>query len=339
MATTVNQPIYGAVTTTDKAAEYRIYFSKKLLEHQINQLQLYEPAYKASIPKGQGSKTMRMFRPPVANIANVLTLTEGTPPTAAPYKMIYEYITRTLQQYGSYAQVSDIIDVTEFLTTGDDLMTKFGEEAALWCDTLIRDACINGTTEEPTKFTKRYAGTATDFASLGALTAQQGRFSTDDLLDCVTELRINKAKPFDDGTFIAVVSPEQERDLLEEQGSGWVYASAFNKPDQIYKGEIGTLFGIKVLRSTNASYQTTEGVNVPGGAIIAALVFGKDAFAVPTLEGETPTDPKVWTINTPDSGNPFNQWITYVWKQFYNAVCLSAWNGLVLQTKSAYTTT
>ena len=167
---TVNQPLYGAVTTTDKASEYRIYFSKKLLEHQVNKLQLYQYGYKATIPKGQGSKTIRMFRAPPADVTNVITLTEGTPPTNAPYKMIFEFITRTLQQYGGYAQVSDIVDETEFLDTGDALMNKFGEEAALWCDTLIRDACINGTTEEPTKFQKMYAGTATDFASLLALT-------------------------------------------------------------------------------------------------------------------------------------------------------------------------
>jgi N4-gp56 family major capsid protein len=335
-------PVYGAVTTTDKASEYRIYFAKQLLEHQIDTLQLYEPAYKASIPQGQGSKTIRMFRPPPASTANVITLTEGTPPSNAPYKLIYEFITRTLQQYGGYAQVSDIVDETEFLNTGDSLMTKFGEEAALWCDQLIREACINGTTEEPTKFTKRYAGTAVDFTTLSALTGAQGRFSTDDLIDVCTELRINKAKEFDDGCFCAVVSPEQERDLEEEQGSAWTYASAFQKPEQIWKGEIGRLFGIKVLRTTNASYQTsggTEGVYVAGGAVIAALVFGKDSFAVPDLEGENPPNPKVTTITEPDSANPFNQFITYAWKTFYNAVCLSAWNGVVLQTKTAYTPT
>ena len=126
--------------------------------------------------------------------------------------MIFEFITRTLQQYGGYAQVSDIVDETEFLDTGNALMDKFGEEAALWCDTLIRDACINGTTEEPTKFQKMYAGTAVDFTTLLALTPARGRFSGDDLIDAVTKLRVNKAKPFDDGTYVAVLSPEQERD-------------------------------------------------------------------------------------------------------------------------------
>jgi len=335
-------PVYGAVTTTDKASEYRIYFSNKLLEHQIHTLQLYEPAYKASIPKGQGSKTIRMFRSPPADVANVITLTEGTPPSNAPYKLVFEFITRTLQQYGGYAQVSDIVDETEFLNTGEALMEKFGEEAALWCDGLIRDACINGTTEEPTKFQKRYAGTATTFATLNGLTAQQGRFSSDDLIDACTELRINKAKEYDDNCFVCVCSPEQERDLIEEQGSAWTYASAFQKPDQIWRGEIGRLFGIKVLRTTNSCYQNgagTEGTNVSGGNIIAALVFGKDAFAVPDLEGENPPKPKVNTITEPDSANPFNQFYTYAWKTFYNAVCLSTWNGVVLQTLSAYTPT
>jgi N4-gp56 family major capsid protein len=340
MAATVNQPLYGAVTSTDKASEYRIYFSKKLLEHQIDKLQLYQFAYAAEIPKGQGSKTMRMFRAPVADIANIITLTEGVPPTQAPYKLIFEFITRSLQQYGSYAQVSDIVDDTEFLNTGDAIMEKFGEEAALWCDTLVRNACISGTTEEPTKFGRMYAGTSTDYASLTALTGQTGRFSGDDLIDAVTKLRVQKAKEFSDGCFVAVVSPEQERDLLEEQGSAWVYASAQNKPDQIWKGEIGTLSGIKVMRSTNAMYQgATEATPQVGGSIIAALVFGKDSFAAPKLTGENPPSPQVYTITKPDSSNPFGQWITYVYKTFYNAVCLSTWNGIVLQTKTAYTGT
>src|SRR6267142_2737815 len=116
MPTTVIQPQYGAVATTDKAAEYRIYLSKVLLDHAINKLQLYDLAYQVEIPKGQGSKTIRMFRPPIA----------------------------------------DIVNETEFLNTGETLTKKFGEEAALWADAIIRDACINGSTEEPTKFQKIY---------------------------------------------------------------------------------------------------------------------------------------------------------------------------------------
>jgi N4-gp56 family major capsid protein len=332
-------PVYGAVTTTDKASEYRIFFEKTLLEHQIHTLQLWEPAYKANIPQGQGSKTIRYFRPPPADIANVIALTEGTPPSNAPYKLVFEFVTRTLTQFGGYAQVSDIVDLTEFLNTGESLMKKFAEEAALNADTLVRNACINGSTEEPTKFTKRYAGTATDFTTLGALTAQQGRFSSDDLIDCTTELRLNKAVEFDDGTFCAVVSPDQERDLIEEQGSAWTYASAFQKPERIWKGELGTLFGVKVLRTTNAMRQNVEGTDVSGGAIIAALIFGKDAFAVPSIDGQNPPDPEVITITKADSANPFAQFTTYSWKTFFNSVCLSAWNGLVLQTKTAYTPT
>ena len=54
MATTVNQPIYGAVTSTDKASEYRIYFAKKLLEHQVDKLQLYDYCLPGGNPNGSG---------------------------------------------------------------------------------------------------------------------------------------------------------------------------------------------------------------------------------------------------------------------------------------------
>jgi hypothetical protein len=31
--------------------QYRVYFSKKLLEHQIDKLELYHPEYRAEIPR------------------------------------------------------------------------------------------------------------------------------------------------------------------------------------------------------------------------------------------------------------------------------------------------
>jgi N4-gp56 family major capsid protein len=333
-------PVYGAVTTVDKASEYRIYFSKNLLDHQIDTLQLYNLAYQVEIPQGQGSKSIRMFRPPVANTANVITLSEGNPPTNAPYKLIFEYVTRTLQQYGGYAQVSDITDETEFLNTGDALTKKFGEEAALWADGLIRDACVKGTTEEPTKFGKYYAGTATDFASLQALATNAASLSSKELTNAVTKLRIQKAPTFADGTYAAVVSPEHEKDFLDEGNNGWVYASAFQKAEQIWKGLIGTFMGIKVMRTTAALYQNgagTEDAFVAGGNVIAALVFGKDAFACPKLSGESPAAPKVNTITNPDAANPFGQFITYVWKTFFNGVCCNSTFGITMQTKYQYT--
>jgi N4-gp56 family major capsid protein len=276
----------------------------------------------------------------VANTANVLTLSEGQPPSNAPYKLIFEYVTRTLQQYGGYAQVSDIVDETEFLNTGDNLMTKFGEEAALWADGLIRDAAVKGTTEEPTKFGKYYAGTATDWASLNALAANAASMTSKELTNAVTRLRIQKAPTFADGTYAAVFSPEHEKDVLDEGNNGWVYASAFQKPEQIWKGLIGTFMGIKVMRSTNALYQNsagTEDTYVAGGNVVAALVFGKDAFACPKLSGESPAAPKVNTITQADSANPFGQFVTYVWKTFFNGVACNAAFGITMETKYTYT--
>jgi N4-gp56 family major capsid protein len=333
-------PVYGAVTTVDKASEYRIYFSKSLLDHQIDTLQLYDLAYQVEIPQGQGSKTIRMFRPPVANVANVITLTEGTPPSTAPYKLIFEYVTRTLTQYGGYAQVSDIVDETEYLNTGDALMTKFGEEAALWADGLLRDACVKGTTEEPTKFAKYYTGTAIDFASLQALAANAASMTTKELTNALTKLRVQKAPTFPDGTYAAVFSPEHEKDILDEGNNGWVYASAYQKPEHIWKGEIGTFMGLRVMRTTNALYQNgagAEDVFVAGGNIIAALVFGKNAFACPKLSGESPASPKVNTITNPDSANPFGQFVSYVWKTFFSGLCCNANFGITMQTKYQYT--
>ena len=98
--------------------------------------------------------------------------------------------------------------------------------------------------------------------------------------------------------------------------------------------------GIKVLRTTNACYQNsggTEGVAAAPGDVIAGLVFGRDAFACPKLSGESPAAPKVNTITQPDSANPFGQFISYVWKAFFNGVCCNTAFGIVMQTKTQYT--
>jgi N4-gp56 family major capsid protein len=164
--------------------------------------------------------------------------------------------------------------------------------------------------------------------------------SSKELTNILTKLRIQKAPTFGDGTYAAVFSPEHEKDILDEGNNGWVYASAYQEPERIWKGEVGTFMGLRVMRSTNALYQASGGTEfapVAGGAIVAALVFGKDAFACPKLAGESPASPKVNTITQPDSANPFGQFITYVWKTFFNGMCCNANFGITAQTKYNYT--
>jgi hypothetical protein len=43
----------------------------------------------------------------------------------APYKLIFEFITRTLQQYGGYAQVSDIVDENRIVDCGEGIVAAY----------------------------------------------------------------------------------------------------------------------------------------------------------------------------------------------------------------------
>lgn len=156
-----------ATTTTSNPASVgdRIqeYFSRKLLKIQVDELRLDQFAVKEKLPRNQGSKTIRFFKPSKANTgartsggtashANgiyakatndyiVNELTEGTP-ISEFRENVFTYVDVTLKQYGAATKISDImtaIDIFKPLQQNIDLM---GREAALSTDTLIRNSIV-----------------------------------------------------------------------------------------------------------------------------------------------------------------------------------------------------
>lgn len=317
----------GTNTTSVFTSQFRRFYEKNLLEHAINTLQLDKFAKMADLPKQQGSKTIRFFRPIIADSSRVATLTEGTP-ISTFQQMDYETVDVDLVQYGEAMKFSDILGYTQLLNVMKDGIVLMGEDAALKADDLTLAAICAGTS------TKRYSGGAANFAALSALSAGSAVFSGKNGLDACTTLKINKA-PRIGGEYIGIVPPQISRDI--QQDATWIDVSKYAAARQVFKGEIGSLFGIRYVETTNAWIEgSTEGTRDNGGAIYSSIFTGRDSYGVTKLSGDSPYKPAVIVVDKADKADPLNQTMTAGWKAFYAAMLLNGNWCVVNRSKTLY---
>jgi len=124
--------------------------------------------------------------------------------------------------------------------------------------------------------------------------------------------------------------------------SDWLNASNYgNKGQPFYKGEVGSIYGCRVVIQTNSFVSTGSGTAgdefvyqaTPAGGglavskdIIASFFFGNEAFGIPALTGDDPLSPKIVITDTPDKSDPLNQLVTVGVKLFFGAMRLAAGN-------------
>jgi N4-gp56 family major capsid protein len=234
--------------------------------------------------------------------------------------------------------VTDILNATSLLNIMSQAVKTNGEDAALKCDTLIRDELVNnGDTDESDDRTKRYSGGAANWAALAALSDANGKIAATDLLDSVTNLKINRA-PQIGGHYVMIAAPQVTRDLMNN--TDWLEAHKYSAVQGLFKGEVGAFHGVKVIEDTNPYVEDADaakGAHVTsGGEIYSSFVMGGDAFGVPALAGDSPKSPSVLITDTADKSDPLNQTTTIGWKAYYTAKVLNSNWFVVLRSRSAY---
>mgnify|MGYP006097080179 CR=1 FL=1 len=319
--------------------QYQTYFSKQLLDYAVQALRKAEFAQTAPLPRNSGSKSIRFFRFGEPSTASVQTLTEGTAISSSNYRELsLENVDATLAQIGQVIAVTDILNATSLLNIMSQAVKTNGEDAALKCDTLIRDELVNnGDTDESDDRTKRYSGGAANWAALAALSDANGKIAATDLLDSVTNLKINRA-PQIGGHYVMIAAPQVTRDLMNN--TDWLEAHKYSAVQGLFKGEVGAFHGVKVIEDTNPYVEDADaakGAHVTsGGEIYSSFVMGGDAFGVPALAGDSPKSPSVLITDTADKSDPLNQTTTIGWKAYYTAKVLNSNWFVVLRSRSAY---
>ena len=226
---------------------------------------------------------------------NTKALSEGDPGESV---MLAETeVTVQLQQYGEYARCTDKLDLTHL---DMDIMRRtklFGDAGARSIDAVVREElakCANVI----------YAGGK---ASRAELTAAD-KLTSRELRKAVKTLKKNHAQTFG-GYFVAIIGPDTMYDLQEDEAC--VKVSQYQDKENIYTGEVGRLFGVRLVETTEA--KIFEGAGASGADVASVIVLGQYAYGVTSLKGAKPRV-IVKPAGSAGTADPLDQISTVGWK-------------------------
>ena len=226
---------------------------------------------------------------------NTKALSEGDPGESV---MLAETeVTVQLQQYGEYARCTDKLDLTHL---DMDIMRRtklFGDAGARSIDAVVREElakCANVI----------YAGGK---ASRAELTAAD-KLTSRELRKAVKTLKKNHAQTFG-GYYVAIIGPDTMYDLQEDDA--FVKVSQYQDKENIYTGEVGRLFGVRLVETTEA--KVFEGAGASGADVASVIVLGQYAYGVTSLKGAKPRV-IVKPAGSAGTADPLDQISTVGWK-------------------------
>lgn len=325
----------GALVSTTNPADFanrlQTYFNPKLLEALVFELHLAEYGLRGKYPAHGTS--IRFFRPQQASTASVVAIAQGTTP-ANLTEVVVGYVDVALSQRGALAKITDIVQAIDLLNTVQLYVKTMGANAALDLDNIIRNALIVGLNDSNATFPgyfERFCGvqntgvSATDYASLLALSRANGKITRAAHIGCVTQLKAAKV-PMINGQYVAVTPPQVIHDM--RQDTTWVQSAVFDV-GTLYKRAALKLDGCVFVEALNPFiedevYKTYDATDDNGnGLVYSTLYLGQDAFGVPEVAndkaGSSPYGPKLIILAQPDKADPLNLVVTIGWKCYYGA--------------------
>ena len=322
-------------TSSGLTPQYQTYFDRKMLKHAVQKTVLNTFGQKKNLPRNKGATTVRYFRRNKADPNTVQTLTEGVAPTQRR-EVTLTPIDVTLVQYGQVGGVTDILAATDLFDTLDNLSGLMGEDAALFNDGITRNEIVNQLTTDG--YNRRYSQQIPDYATLQAASNSAGRHVVNDLLDAVTQLKINRA-PMINGGYVEVAPPAVTRDLMDDDK--WVRAAQYSNVKALYNGEVGEIYGVRVVEATNP-FRENGGTNTgesqydATGNIFTSIVMGDEAYGVVDMAGQSVGNPRMIIAKGADKSDPLDQLTTVAWKAFWAPRMLNSDWIITIRSKSAF---
>jgi N4-gp56 family major capsid protein len=343
--------------SSDLSSQYREHFESQLLTYAVQATRKAEFGQKAPLPKGIGSKQISFFKYGAPSDTQIADLTDasadetlastvyapidvfgtsGDSADSGVRQLSLAKVTATLQQIGQVVVISDVLNNTEFLNSLAQATKTNGEDAALKCDNIVKAELCNSTVPTGSSDTE---GGSTMFAGANiSLTNNASGANAlpvtgaSDVLDVVTQLRINRA-PEINGGYVSIAAPQVLRDLMRD--SDWLAAASRSNVSAFYNGEVGSLYGVRFVEDTNPFRCGSGSAGAIGnvndidtedseGVAFCTFFLGGEAFGVPALSGDSPMSPSIQIVDTPDKKDPLNQVVTVGFKTMYTAKVLTA---------------
>lgn len=331
--------IGGANTTEygDISPRVGMAAAAKMLEHARPILVLSKLGQTRPMPKNKG-QTLK-FRRPVPFAAATTPLTEGVAPSAQ--KMVYADVTATLQQFGAWTELTDVIADTHEDPVLQDVTMLIGEQAAETVETLIYGNIIGGTSflragasgatvanrnqiNEPLHLKHQRSATRT-------LKAQRGKKITK-----ILGPSVNISTQAIEASYVAVAHTDVESSIRDL--AGFVPVAKYGNRQPICAEEIGSVEDVRYILSPLFVPWADAGALKGGGSITAIsttgtnadvypiLYMAQESFGLVPLKGKEAVKPMVLNPNVPRGGDPLGQAGSVAWKTWHESLILNeAW--------------
>lgn len=295
--------------TNTLSGELKTFYDTELLENARIDMFYAQFGKKQPLPKGRGKNIeWRKWN----TFEKASALTEGVIPTGQKFGMSSK--TGSISQYGTYASVSDVLEMRAY----DDVILgateEMGASLAETQEKLIRDALLTNTNvlycDNIDISTGAFISTPTSCATMGAGGADGWSMLTPDMVaKAVTKMKKDRV-PTINGKYYAVIHPSVAYDLRKSKE--WIEAHKYSATSEIFNGEIGELHGCRFIENVFAPILGgNDYKNKASGVTYASYFFGKDAFGIIDPEGgaaEMIVKPKEQV------GGPLNQYSTIGYK-------------------------
>jgi len=270
--------------TSTLSPEMKVFYSDYLIDSAEPKLVHDQFGQKHPIPKN-GGKTIefRKYSP----LPKMLTpLTEGVTPDGQT--LTVTTIEATVAQYGGYITLSDVLLLTAIDNNMVQATKLLGNQAGATLDTITREVLNGGTNVI-------YAGGVSSRSALAA------ELAVDDVKKAVRALKAQNADKID-GSFVGIIHPDVSYDLTNDPK--WEAVKTYD-PEDWYEGEIGRIFGVRFVETTEAKI-FDEGV-------YSTLILGDNAYGVTEIEGGG-LEHIVKQLGSGGTSDPLNQRATVGWK-------------------------
>ena len=194
-------------------------------------------------------------------------LQEGVTPDGQSLNM--STVEATVAQYGGYITLSDMLMLTAIDNNLVQATKLLGAQAGSTLDTITREV-LNGGTNVIFSGGKEARG---DLDATSLLTV-------DDIKKAVRLLKNQNAEQIS-GSWVGIIHPDIAYDLTNDPA--WKDVKTYSDPSDIYEGEIGKIFGVRFVETTEA--KIWAGAGSGGRAVYSTLILGDNAYGVTEISG------------------------------------------------------
>lgn len=308
-----------ATTGNDLSPEMKTYYSDYLIDMAEPELVHDQFGQKRPIPKN-GGKTIEFRK--YAPLPKLTTpLSEGVTPNGQ--KLNVSTVTATVNQYGGFIELSDVLLLTAIDNNLVEATKLLGSQAGRTLDTITRDILVAGTN----------VSYANGKAARTALAAGTDKLTVKDIRKAVRKLKLFNAQRFGK-YFASIIHPDVAFDIMDD--AEWKYPHQYVDTENIYNGELGMIAGVRFAETTEAKVFKEAGAS--SANVYATLVMGENAYGVTEVTGGG-LQHIVKQLGSAGAADPLNQRATAGWKAIKTAVRLVEEYMVRIESTSSFATT